>query len=552
MKLWKRWTNADLQAAIEDLEPGLLERLEEIIPALSPEGGDAAQVYLKSNLIRIFQAFAPSDAFKKEEFRRQCLNRLPEDEILLLAGKYGLHAQSFDEALTALVRLGWTESSAATFADHFCLPGHFLPTRRHNPTRHVDIPAPSRTSPTTIDAPYKTLKDYQFGVLGTAKDKLAIPKARIMVQMPTGSGKTRTTMELVTEHLNGDSESNVVVWLVHSEELCEQALQCFCDVAAHVLHRNVRAYRAWGNYGLPDSTNDACFVVGGFPKLYSHLKKQPEVFREFADRVGLLIIDEAHRAVAPTYNQVTKALIGSKTKVVGLSATPGRTDIDETAELSEFFFGVKVGIEADGDESAISLLRRKRVLSNARCQALYTSVTYELSAAERSYLERSFDYPPGFLKRLAADEVRNVEILSRLLRVLEDNKRVLFFGCSVEHSRFVAAMALYFGYRAAHIDGTTGKSMRANVVDGFRSGDIQLLCNYGILATGFDAPKTDVVFISRPTQSVVLYSQMIGRGLRGPAIGGTAECNIIDVRDNIVGMGDQEKVYEYFEDYWFT
>ena len=66
----------------------------------------------------------------------------------------------------------------------------------------------------------------------------------------------------------------------------------------------------------------------------------------------------------------------------------------------------------------------------------------------------------------------------------------------------------------------------------------------------FDYPNTDVVFISRPTKSVVLYSQMIGRGLRGPKIGGTEKCKIIDVKDHIEGFGDHEKVYNYFEEYW--
>ena len=71
-----------------------------------------------------------------------------------------------------------------------------------------------------------------------------------------------------------------------------------------------------------------------------------------------------------------------------------------------------------------------------------------------------------------------------------------------------------------------------------------------MLATGFDAPKTDVVFIARPTDSIVLYSQIIGRGLRGPAIGGTEECLIINVADNIRGLPDFNEIYEHFDDYY--
>ena len=71
-----------------------------------------------------------------------------------------------------------------------------------------------------------------------------------------------------------------------------------------------------------------------------------------------------------------------------------------------------------------------------------------------------------------------------------------------------------------------------------------------MLTTGFDAPNTDAVMITRPTNSPVLYSQMIGRGLRGPLIGGTEFCKMIDVRDNIGEFGDADTVYEIFEDYW--
>ena len=83
-----------------------------------------------------------------------------------------------------------------------------------------------------------------------------------------------------------------------------------------------------------------------------------------------------------------------------------------------------------------------------------------------------------------------------------------------------------------------------------KNSDLNILLNYGVLTTGFDAPKTDVVFIARPTASIVLYSQIIGRGLRGPNIGGTKECKIINVKDNIVGLPNYDKIYEYFDDYY--
>jgi DNA repair protein RadD len=113
----------------------------------------------------------------------------------------------------------------------------------------------------------------------------------------------------------------------------------------------------------------------------------------------------------------------------------------------------------------------------------------------------------------------------------------------------VCALLSYFGVKAAHVDGATGSQRRSAILQAFKSGDIQVICNFGILTTGFDAPQIDVVFISRPTTSIVLYSQMIGRGLRGPKLGGTAGCRLIDVRDNIEGFAGND-LYEYFEEYW--
>ena len=74
--------------------------------------------------------------------------------------------------------------------------------------------------------------------------------------------------------------------------------------------------------------------------------------------------------------------------------------------------------------------------------------------------------------------------------------------------------------------------------------------NYNVLSTGFDEPKTDCIVIARPTFSVVLYSQMIGRGLRGTANGGTDNCLVVNVIDNIINQPDISGAYKYFDGGW--
>jgi DNA repair protein RadD len=370
--------------------------------------------------------------------------------------------------------------------------------------------------------------------------------------MPTGSGKTRTAIEIICSFLNSSPENTIVVWLAHSEELCEQAADSFLEIWPHVAKHDLQLIRCWGSEGkLPSVVKTRAFVVGGFAKLFGIQSKNLNLVDVLRPRIGLVVVDEAHKVVAPTYEAVTRAFIGENTSVIGLTATPGRSasNRDENEELAKFFFMDLLSIQSS-DKPVITYLRDKGVLAHVDYEPLETHRPFDLTAREKSYLEKFYDLPPGFLTRLGSDDVRNIEIIKKLEREAEAKRRVLFFACSVDHSKFVCAVLKFLGISASHIDGDTPRAQRAASIAAFRAGAIQVLCNYGVLSTGFDAPKTDVVFIARPTQSIVLYSQMIGRGLRGPAIGGTESCKVIDVIDNISGFSNQNRVYDYFEEYF--
>ena len=105
------------------------------------------------------------------------------------------------------------------------------------------------------------------------------------------------------------------------------------------------------------------------------------------------------------------------------------------------------------------------------------------------------------------------------------------------------------GIKAAEVSADTRPATRRQIIEEFRAGNLTMLCNYGVLTTGFDAPKIENVMIARPTTSAVLYEQMIGRGTRGPLNGGTPHCLIIDVKDNIENFGEQMAYTRYLE-YW--
>jgi superfamily II DNA or RNA helicase len=540
---WKVFSKEELQGFIGT---ATLDRLVYLVPAVDATTEPDA-IYYKDTLANIFDAFAGPDAIADRKFREDFLNHLRPAQIdaVLEAAHIKATGLTFEEKIKKIAAHGWkNEEFCKVFLKTLNLPSSLMPVQG------VEIESQQLIEPPAV--PLKPLKDYQFGVFIKAMERISVTNSRFVVQMPTGSGKTRTAMELVSSYLNESEDGRVIVWLAHSEELCEQAYEGFVEVWRHLGKHQVRMARCWGpGAALPYDSRERTFIVGGFQKMYAMLSGNQVPFAELRDRIDVVIVDEAHKVLAPTYKAVTKALIGNGTRVMGLTATPGRSavDADENEALATFFFNEIVSIDA-GQESVIAFLRKRKVLAEVLYEPIYTQLRYELSSADRTYLERFFDLPPGILKQIGSDDVRNVEILKRLQRECDTGSQIIFFACSVEHSRFITAMLLYLGYKAAHVDGQTSRSRRRGIIDDFKERRIQVICNFGVLSTGFDAPKTDLVFISRPTGSIVLYSQMVGRGLRGPAIGGTATCKIIDVKDNIQGFSDQEYMYAYFEDYF--
>ena len=105
--------------------------------------------------------------------------------------------------------------------------------------------------------------------------------------------------------------------------------------------------------------------------------------------------------------------------------------------------------------------------------------------------------------------------------------------------------------QAAAVTSATPSERRRQIIQRYKDRQgIDVLCNYGVLTTGFDAPRTNVAFIARPTTSVVLYSQMIGRAARGPAAGGNETCRILTVVDRVPGFRSLVDGFQFWDDIW--
>lgn len=545
-QIWKNLGKPELQRLIGEKH---LERLEMLLPALRKGDFDHNEMYSLDGLTKIFDAFFGNQYILDKKFRINLFNTLPPEKVDNALKAIDIDPKAtpdFTKKIEILSSKGWnTREAAHAVSEILGIPEDALPEAKREFKQIEDIPK--------ADRPYKPLKDYQISVFVKSCDQLEPELSRFIVQMPTGSGKTRTAMEIISHYLNFMSgPDDVVLWLAHSEELCGQAFNSFLDIWPHVASKPLKAVRFWGEAEtLPYDFSGNAFIVSSFQKLHSKLKKDAVAIGEIKRRTSLIIVDEAHKVLAPTYTEVTKAFISDTARVVGLTATPGRSvaNDEENKALANFFFNKIVEIDAPRGD-VIEFLRRRKVLSQTEYVPLVTNLEYDLTPKELDYLENFYDLPKGFLDRIGKDDVRNTEIVKRLEEEAKAGKRILFFATSLEQSKFISALLRFIGIPAAHVDGGTPRNQRMSVIEKFKDGDITVLCNYGVLSTGFDAPQTDVVFIARPTSSIVLYSQMIGRGLRGPAIGGTEHCKVIDVVDNIRDFSNENNVYSYFENYY--
>jgi len=380
---------------------------------------------------------------------------------------------------------------------------------------------------------------------------------RTVLHMPTGAGKTRTAMHVVGRSLSG-AEPCVVAWLANSAELLEQAADAFQNAWAHLGNRDVELLRFWGGHAPELSALTDGLVVAGLQKMHDFKTKNPLAFLRLAKSVNLVIVDEAHQAIAPTYREVIETLseTGTHNALVGLTATPGRTWSDVAADerLSEFFHGRKVMLEVEGWDDPVSFLMAEGYLARPTFRRLEVAALGELKLRLSKDAGAGDDYDPALLHSLSEQVDRNIVIVQEARRLIEaGHNRIILFGSSVRHAEVLAAAFSALGIDGRVVTGKTGATVRERAIKAFRQSSPRpmILCNFGVLTTGFDAPNTSAAIIARPTKSLVLFSQMVGRATRGPKAGGNETCEISTVVDiDLPGFGDVADAFTNWEDVW--
>lgn len=384
-------------------------------------------------------------------------------------------------------------------------------------------------------------------------------RTRCVVTLPTGGGKTRVAVEAFIDWMQPRfAAGKYLIWIAQSEELCEQAIACIEQMwGSREFVRPLRIYRFFGGRDISTDDLSGGAVVASIQQLHNRIREGDEAIEMVLNDTGAMIIDEAHRAVSTMYDTLldrAEEVCGPGLfPICGLTATPGRAGLNSSQETVKLVgrFEVYLVKPELGDQYAVnplSYFREHGYLAQARHVLFHSGREYTLTDDDLDDMKREDDLPAGFLKRLAADRERNLRIIRRLLD-LPKSTPTLIYACTVEHAYFLAAILTAQGRRATAVSADTPMTVRRALIHDFKGDRIEFLCNFGVLTTGFDAPKTQCIALCRPTTSEVLYEQIIGRGLRGPKFGGTEECTIIDFADNIRRLGPP-LAYKRFEDLW--
>lgn len=406
------------------------------------------------------------------------------------------------------------------------------------------------------------LENFQVRIKKQLLDSIFQNKLKVIIHMPTGSGKTRTILSSLIDY-NSKSKflnNNFLIWLAHSDELCDQARDTFEHLWNLYGDQELPSIRL-KDQSLDDIKNfNRGIIICTYSKLHRmRMNNNGSKILEFIrSKSKFIVADEAHMVPANTFKSSIEFITKLDFSIlIGLTATPGGYYTEQTEELAEYFQKNKISItdnnfnELDGD-AAISFLQKEGVLSIIKTHQIKTDFNFEFNDSEKQKILSSFDegLSPELIKQMEKDEERNICIYGELQSLYEKDMNTIVFACSLDHTKLLHRICILTGMKVGKLDDRTSYKKRKQLVNDYKSGEIKIIFNYGILSAGFDAPGTKAILISRPTTSPILYSQMIGRGLRGPKFKGNKECLLIDIKDNLIGLPDEKDCFSLYNKYY--
>ena len=345
------------------------------------------------------------------------------------------------------------------------------------------------------------LRDYQQEAIDRVRQQFQKGKKKICFQLSTGGGKTIIAAFMIQ---NAIKKGLKVLFLVHLKELIQQTSDkiALLDVDHGIICQGYAPYQAECQLAM----------VQTFARRLETNKFVPD----------LIIVDEFHHCTSNTYKKVVEAFPNAK--LVGLTATPQRLDGKGLEEVAE--------VLVEGPTT------KQLIQGGYLNQYKYYSVANELDVSNVHTKMGDFD------KKELDEEIERSGIIGDVVSHYNkylSGKKAIVFCTKVAHSIDVCDRFKAAGISAAHLDGRLDKQTRASIISDFKEGKIRVLTNCSLISEGFDVPDTDGVIMLRPTLSLALHLQMVGRGLRvsdHPTI-------ILDHVGNYKrhGMPDDERVW---------
>lgn len=343
----------------------------------------------------------------------------------------------------------------------------------------------------------QTLRPYQNEALNELRRGIRAGNLVQMLMAPTGAGKTTIASAMKQ---GACLKGKRAFFIVDSLELVDQAAQRFHEDGLEV--GVIQGDHSWTDYSKPVQVCTIQTLRSRWSGLAEHLKPD------------LVVIDEAH-VLHKMHQEIIADCVERKIPVVGLSATPFRKG------LGRLFKRLVVS-------ATLTELTEQGYLVPAHCYApSIPDMKGVKTTAGGDWADEALAEVMGSAK-IMGDVVTNWMQLAK-------GRQTVVFGCNVAHSRELARQFTQAGILAAHVDGYMDELERAKIIKNFRHGSIRVLCNVAVLTKGFDAPETSCVVLARPTKSLMMHYQMMGRGLRTAE--GKSDCIIIDHAGNCLRNG---------------
>ncbi len=548
----------------------------ELVDSLIEWSTDDESIYTKSKLIQLILTVKGLKILKDKKFRKELLLRVKPERLYDFVQYLPFKTNEDDLAkiVNAIVEVPWRDNTVSNkILALFNIDRNILVEQKDDEQAEQVI---------NSDSEFYELLDYQYVIRQKALNVLSsdIVMPRLLIHMPTGTGKTKTATHIICNHYNTTLKQNgLIIWIAHTTELLYQAYATFVDVWQHLGKISINTYKLWGNNEIEIGDEPLTgFMVCGIQKLIAIKNSNPQLFAKLINDASLIVYDEAHKAAASETRSTIESLMVMKPgmhnrALMGLTATPGRstqqsfdntllsTMFDnriitiDTRLMNEINLSRQQALNAEVETDIIGYFQKRHILSKIKKEQL--TYSEKLSDAEFKKIKVTAningydDFSKSALEVIGKNRSRNLRILQKLRELNRDKIPTIVFACSVKHAQLLSSMLTIENIPNATVIGDMSKIERDTAIKQFkdRTNDVNILINYEVLTTGFDSKNIRCVFITRPTQSVVLYSQMLGRGLRGPQMGGNEECLLIDIKDNLKQF-DEHMAFSHFDNYW--